>query len=41
MIKQFVRHGESWALVIDPDLLNDLKIDPSQPLQVVSDGHRA
>ena len=39
MIKNLVKHGNSWALVIDDSMLELLKIDPEQPLELSTDGH--
>lgn len=39
MIKSLVKHGNSWALVIDRPILDLLKIDPTAPLEVTTDGH--
>lgn len=38
MIKNLVKHGNSWALVIDKPILELLKIDPAQPLELTTDG---
>lgn len=38
MIKNLVRHGNSWALVIDKPILELLKIDPESPLEISTDG---
>lgn len=38
MIKNLVKHGNSWALVIDKPILELLKIDPEQPLELSTDG---
>jgi len=38
MIKTLVKHGNSWALVIDKPILELLKIDPEQPLELTTDG---
>jgi antitoxin component of MazEF toxin-antitoxin module len=38
MIKTLVRHGNSYALVIDRPILDLLKIDPESPLEVSTDG---
>ncbi len=38
MIKHLVRHGNSWALVIDKPILELLNIDPESPLEVSTDG---
>lgn len=38
MLKNLVKHGNSWALVIDRPILDLLKIDPSQPLEISTDG---
>lgn len=38
MIKNLVKHGNSWALVIDKPILELLKIDPETPLELSTDG---
>jgi antitoxin component of MazEF toxin-antitoxin module len=38
MIKRLVKHGNSWALVIDRPILEILKIDPESPLEITTDG---
>jgi len=38
VIKNLVKHGNSWALVIDKPILELLKIDPEQPLELSTDG---
>lgn len=38
MIKSLVRHGNSWALVIDRPILDLLKINPEEPLELTTDG---
>jgi len=38
MIKSFVKHGNSWALVIDRPILDLLKISPEQPVEISTDG---
>ncbi len=38
MIKNLVRHGNSWALVIDRPILELLKINPEEPLELTTDG---
>lgn len=38
MIKNLVKHGNSWALVIDRPILELLKIDPESPLEITTDG---
>jgi len=38
MIKNLTKHGNSWALVIDKPILELLKIDPEQPLEITTDG---
>ncbi|HEY4312019.1 MAG TPA: hypothetical protein VGN12_21405 [Pirellulales bacterium] len=38
MIKSLVKHGNSWALVIDRPILDLLKIDPECPLEITTDG---
>ena len=39
MIKNLVRHGDSWALVIDESLLALLNIDPDTLLEISKDGN--
>jgi antitoxin MazE len=38
MIKNFVKHGNSWALVIDRPILDLLKITPEEPVEISTDG---
>ena len=38
MIKNLVKHGNSWALVIDKPILDLLKIDPQSPVELTTDG---
>lgn len=38
MIKNLVKHGNSWALVIDKPVLDLLKLDPQTPLEITTDG---
>jgi antitoxin MazE len=38
MIKNFVKHGNSWALVIDRPILDLLKMSPEQPVEISTDG---
>jgi antitoxin component of MazEF toxin-antitoxin module len=38
VIKNFVKHGNSWALVIDRPILDLLKISPEQPVELTTDG---
>jgi antitoxin MazE len=38
MIKNFVKHGNSWALVVDRPILDLLKIDPECPVELTTDG---
>ena len=38
MLKNLVKHGNSWALVIDRPILELLKIDPVAPLEITTDG---
>jgi antitoxin MazE len=38
MIKNLVKHGNSWALVIDRPILELLKIQPEDPLEITTDG---
>ncbi|MDX2039098.1 MAG: AbrB/MazE/SpoVT family DNA-binding domain-containing protein [Isosphaeraceae bacterium] len=40
MIKNFVRHGDSWALVIDRSILDLLEIRPEDPVEITTDGSR-
>lgn len=39
MIKNLVKHGNSWALVLDRPILELLNIDPESPLEITTDGH--
>ncbi len=38
MIKNFVKHGNSWALIIDRPILDLLKIRPEDPVEITTDG---
>lgn len=38
MIKNFVKHGNSWALVIDRPILDLLKLRPEDPVEITTDG---
>lgn len=38
VIKNLVRHGEGWAIVIDQPILELLNIEPDTPLEVSTDG---
>jgi antitoxin component of MazEF toxin-antitoxin module len=39
MIKSFVKHGNSWAIVMDRPILDILKIDPTtQQVELTTDG---
>ncbi len=38
MIKKLVRHGNSFALVIDRAILELLRIEPKTPLDISTDG---
>lgn len=38
MIKNLVKHGNSWALVIDRPILDLLKIRPDDPVEITTDG---
>ena len=38
MIKNFVKHGNSWALVIDRPILDLLHMSPDQPVEISTDG---
>ena len=38
MTKNLIKHGNSWALVIDRPILDLLKIEPDTPLELVTDG---
>lgn len=38
MIKNLVKHGNSWALVIDRPILDLLKIDPERAVEITTDG---
>jgi antitoxin component of MazEF toxin-antitoxin module len=38
MVKTLTRHGNSYALVIDKPILELLKFEPGEPLEVSTDG---
>ena len=38
MIKNLVKHGNSWALVIDRPILDLLNMDPANPVEISTDG---
>lgn len=38
MIKTLTKHGNSWALVIDKPIMELLKIEPTTPLQISTNG---
>ena len=38
MTKNLIKHGNSWALVIDRPILELLQIDPDTPLEIVTNG---
>ncbi len=38
MIKNFVKHGNSWAVVIDRPILDLLNIDPESQIELTTDG---
>ncbi len=38
MRKKLIRHGNSYALIIDKPILELLRIDPETPLEVSTDG---
>jgi antitoxin component of MazEF toxin-antitoxin module len=38
MIKNLVKHGNSWALVIDRPILDLLKMRPEDPVEITTDG---
>ena len=38
MIKNLVKHGNSWAVVIDKPILELLKIEPESSLELTTDG---
>ncbi|TWU35376.1 hypothetical protein Q31b_54720 [Novipirellula aureliae] len=38
MIKKLVKHGNSWAIVIDRPILDLLKIDPESQVELTTDG---
>jgi antitoxin MazE len=39
MIKNLVKHGNSWAVVIDRPILDLLKIAPESQVELTTDGH--
>ncbi len=38
MIKNLVKHGNSWAVVIDRPILDLLKISPESQVELTTDG---
>ena len=38
MVKNLIKHGNSWALIIDRPILDLLKIDPDTPLELTTNG---
>lgn len=38
MIKNLVKHGNSWALIVDRPILELLKIRPEDPLEITTNG---
>ena len=38
MTKNLIKHGNSWALVIDRPILDLLQIDPNTPLELSTNG---
>jgi len=38
VIKNLVKHGNSWAIVIDRPILDLLKIAPDAPVELTTDG---
>ena len=38
MTKNLIKHGNSWALIIDRPILDLLKIDPDTPLELATNG---
>jgi antitoxin component of MazEF toxin-antitoxin module len=38
MIKNLVKHGNSWAIVIDRPILDLLKINPESEIELTTDG---
>jgi antitoxin component of MazEF toxin-antitoxin module len=38
MIKKLVKHGNSWAIVLDRPILDLLKIDPESQVELTTDG---
>lgn len=40
MVKTLIRHGNSYALVIDKPILELLRIEPETPLEVSTNGDK-
>lgn len=38
MTKNLIKHGNSWALVLDKPILELLQIEPETPLEITTDG---
>ncbi|MCC6151304.1 MAG: AbrB/MazE/SpoVT family DNA-binding domain-containing protein [Planctomycetes bacterium] len=39
MVKTLVKHGNSYALIIDKPIMDLLKITPETPLEITTDGN--
>lgn len=39
MVKTLIKHGNSYALIIDKAILDLLRITPETPLELTTDGH--
>jgi len=40
MIKNLVKHGNSVALILDRSILELVRIDPADPVEITTDGAR-
>ncbi len=38
MVKNLVKHGNSYALVIEKPILELLRVDPGTPFEILTDG---
>jgi antitoxin component of MazEF toxin-antitoxin module len=38
MVKNLIKHGNSYAMIIDKPILDLLQADPEMPFEVISDG---
>lgn len=39
MTAKLIQHGDSWALVLDPETVTRAGLDPTQSVDITIDGH--